>query len=138
MGFVNHLCQSLIAIVRIMIRPVPEERPACVELLQHPAINLQKLANEDVGVVEELQEQLRLKTEAAERERMMRTNAELQRADAQEKADRYWNELLHMKKQEMLRESPSGTIGDLQPSDNVPSPRQPNSSERVFKRSFTA
>merc|ERR1712061_943727 len=69
--FVNHLGQILIALVSKMIRSVPGERPACVELLQDPAVNQLKLSSTDVAIVEELQQQLRLKTEAAERERRM-------------------------------------------------------------------
>jgi len=33
-------------------------------------------------------------------------------ATAEEKADRYWSELLHMKRQEMLREVPEDSLAE--------------------------
>jgi len=92
--FANHLSPSTLSLIRCMVHPVAAERPPCAEVLEHEAISLlrPKEIHSSADVVQELQCQLRRQTEAAEREQR-------RRASAEEKADRYWSELLHMKRQ---------------------------------------
>lgn len=106
----NHLSEAMVGLLHRMVRPAATERPPCAEVLRDPAVCVEAIAE-----VEELQLQLRQKTEAAERETQRRAAAEEKMATAEEKADRYWSELLHMKRQEMLRDgnSPSLTVDSL-------------------------
>merc|ERR1719262_1173132 len=97
--FASHLSPSMLALIRCMVHPVAAERPLCIEVLEHDAISLLRpkelQLHSGVDMVQELQSQLRRQTEAAEREQR-------NRASAEEKADRYWSELLHMKRQALI------------------------------------
>jgi len=95
---VNHLSKGLFCLLQRMVGPVATERPPCVEILNDPAVGPQELSGEDSLVVEKLQQQLR--------------KIEQKMATAEEKADRYWSELLHMKRQEMLREVPEDALAE--------------------------
>jgi serine/threonine protein kinase len=127
--FASHLSPSMLALIRAMIHPVAAERPPCVEVLEHEAISrlrpkeLQLPSGSDV--VQELQSQLRLQTEAAEMEQR-------RRATAEEKADRYWSELLHMKRQALISSDlPQGT------PRQAPAVASPPAPTRGYKRSLT-
>merc|ERR1712060_990225 len=98
----DQLSSRMFALIQSMLQPVASERPPCVEILKDPLVNLEQ---KDGAFVQDLQQQLRQTTEVAEHERKLRANAEQKMASAEEKADRYWSELLHMKRLEMLRES---------------------------------
>mmetsp|Transcript_115064 Transcript_115064/g.229123 ORF Transcript_115064/g.229123 Transcript_115064/m.229123 type:complete len:531 (-) Transcript_115064:34-1626(-) len=94
----SHLSKGLFCLLQQMVGPVAAERPPCAEILNDPAVGPQELSGEDSLVVEKLQQQLR--------------KVEQKVATAEEKADRYWSELLHMKRQEMLREVPDGSLAE--------------------------
>lgn len=125
--FANHLSPSTLSLIRCMVHPVAAERPPCVEVLEHEAISLlrPKEIQASADVVQELQCQLRRQTEAAEREQR-------RRASAEEKADRYWSELLHMKRQALTgMDDPTNAA----PNKMVPSTPSPM---RGCKRGLTA
>merc|ERR1719387_3375810 len=88
-----------------MVHPVAADRPPCKEVLEHEAISRLRpkelQLSTGVDMVQELQSQLRRQTEAAEREQK-------RRASAEEKADRYWSELLHMKRQALIASTEQG------------------------------
>jgi len=94
----NHLSKILFCLLQQMVGPVATERPPCAEILNDPAVGPQKLSGEDSLVVAQLQQQLR--------------KVEQKMATAEEKADKYWSELLHMKRQEMLREGPEDSLAE--------------------------
>jgi len=123
--FANHLSPATLALIRCMVHPVAAERPPCVEVLEHEAICLlrPKEIHSSAEVVQELQSQLRRQTEAAEREQK-------RRASAEEKADRYWSELLHMKRQAL-------TGDQSQASPEQPHVPSPPKEMRGYKRSLT-
>lgn len=123
-GFANHLSSTMLSLVRSMIHPVAAERPPCVEV----PISLSRPGGIQAEVdmyVQELQCQLRLQTEAAEREQR-------RRASAEEKADRYWSELLHMKRQALM--APNETTQTIPEAVVIASVASP---ARTYKRSFT-
>jgi len=94
----SHLSRGLFCLLQRMASPLAAERPPCAEILNDPAVGPQELSGEDSLVVEKLQQQLR--------------KVEQKMATAEEKADRYWSELLHMKRQEMLREVPEDALAE--------------------------
>lgn len=122
--FASQLSPPMIALIRCMVHPEQAERPPCVKVLEHDAISQLRPGELPAGMVQELQSQLRRQTEAAELEQR-------RRASAEEKADRYWTELLHMKRQALTAATePMQSAPDLQP---VASPKPP----RGYKRSLT-
>jgi len=129
--FANHLSPSTLALIRCMVHPVAAERPPCVEVLEHEAICLlrPKEMHSSADVVQELQSQLRRQTEAAEREQQ-------RRACAEEKADRYWSELLHMKRQALMATDDPENAGAEQQRQVTDSPTPPPM--RGYRRSLTA
>jgi serine/threonine protein kinase len=122
--FASQLPSPMLALIRCMVHPIAAERPPCVEVLAHEAISQLRPKELPVDMVQELQSQLRRQTEAAEREQR-------RRASAEEKADRYWSELLHMKRQALIA---STEQGQAVPEVKVlASPKPP----RGYKRSLT-
>merc|ERR1712100_419704 len=125
----------MLALIRCMVHPVAAERPPCVEVLELEAISLLRpkelQLHSGVDMVQELQSQLRRQTEAAEREQR-------RRASAEEKADRYWSELLHMKRQAFTSEADmahSSSDKSITSSSHMSPPPQ---QRPTFKRSLTA
>jgi len=118
--FAGHLPMALFSLLTRMVCPIAAERPPCAEVLKDPAIGPHELSQTDSAVVEQLQQQLR--------------KAEQKMATAEEKADRYWSELVHMKRLEMLREVPADTPQALQQAP----PSRTTSQQRVWGRSLTA
>lgn len=139
-AFANQLSSPMLELMVSMVRPIAANRPSCTEMLNSGVLASQASAGGDPSLVESLQNELRQRTEAAEQERKMRTDAEQQVASAEqkmvsaeEKADRYWSELLHMKREEMLREVPHDTATVV---SQLPQQTQQSQTFR-FKRSKT-
>jgi wee1-like protein kinase len=117
---VSQLPSSMIALMRRMMGPIPADRPPCTEVLRDQAV----CSVVEVSI-EVLQQQLRVQSEAAELEMK-------KRATAEEKADRYWSELLHMKRQELLKDPRDNSDGHSR------SPRRHSSKPSKLARSVTA
>jgi len=114
--FASQLSPSIFTLICCMVHPVAAERPQCKEVLEHEAISLlrPKELQIPVGVdkVQELQSQLR---------------------QAQEKAGRYWSELVHMKRQALIAANESTPpVSEQMPVAASPPPSQRN------KRRLTA
>jgi serine/threonine protein kinase len=82
LGLLAPLSGPLVDLLQLMVCARPDERPSCETVLRHPCV-----AQED-GQVQALREEMRQRTEEAERNRRL--------------ADEYWHEMLVMKRQELL------------------------------------
>lgn len=131
--FANQLSPATLNLIRNMVHPVAAERPPCVEVLEHEAICLlrPKEITSSADVVQELQSQLRQQKEAAEREQR-------KRASAEEKADRYWSELLHMKRQAFTSEADMALSSSDKSTTSSSHMSPPPQQRPTFKRSLTA
>lgn len=108
----NQSSDAMVALVRRMAHPASANRPPCAEILKDIVLNRKELtelegdAKEDMlprSCLEELQRQLRQTTDAAERERHMREDAEQKAASAERRAAQFWSELLQAKNQKEQR-----------------------------------
>jgi len=88
------LGESLVALLQKMIHSVPKDRPSCDEVARHPSVAPE-------ATVEEL---MRLSTIEKEKNRQLAAEAERNR----QLADTYWQEMMNLKRQELLA---SGTGG---------------------------
>jgi len=107
-SLMNQSSDAMVALVRRMAHPDSANRPPCTEILKDTVLNRKELseleddAKEDMlprSCLEELQRQLRQTTDAAERERHMREDAEQKAASAERRAAQFWSELLQAKSQ---------------------------------------
>mmetsp|Transcript_15992 Transcript_15992/g.36611 ORF Transcript_15992/g.36611 Transcript_15992/m.36611 type:complete len:593 (-) Transcript_15992:75-1853(-) len=125
-AYISQLGTSLQQLLRRMLSPIASDRPHCAEVLQDPTVSPQKLDALDSQVLSELQKklqeeakarleaQVRVAEETAARERAQATAAAAQAqaaaeaaraAAAEERADRYFMELIDRTKHDMLSDS---------------------------------